>query len=181
MLLTRRVESAAQKTRVSPASYPDKTNMDEKLSSAMTFYYKVLFPFLWTTGFGAGTIAIWLGTFNNPSQPPDDARLMFLVFWIIGSVFLLRDTFRLKAVSLDKYVLIVKNFKKEIAVPLRNIKHISESRLMRPKTITLTVYPPNDFGERITFIPKAKFQMTFNLFSEHPIVIKLRELSGAQD
>jgi hypothetical protein len=51
---------------------------------------------------------------------------------------------------------------------------------MRPKTITVTVYPASDFGERIKFIPKAKFQMTFNLFSEHPIVMKLRALSGIQ-
>jgi hypothetical protein len=155
--------------------------MNEKLSSSMTFYYKVLFPFLWISGFGAGTIAMWLGKFNQPSQSPDDPRLIFLVVWIAGSLFLLIDTIRLKAVMLDKDVLVVKNFVKVIRVPLRSIKHISESRLMRPKTITLTVYPTCDFGEKITFIPKAKFQMTFKLFSEHPIVVKLRELAGIQE
>ncbi len=160
--------------------YRDKTNMDEKLSSSMTFYYKVLFPFLWITGFGAGTIAMWLGTFNQP-QSSDDPRLIFLVAWIAGSLFLLIDTFRLRTVSVDKDVLVIKNFAKIIRVPLLNIKHISESRLMRPKTITVTIYPSSDFGERITFIPKVKFKATFNIWSEHPIVMKLRELTGIQD
>ena len=155
--------------------------MNEKISSSTTFYYKVLFPFLWITGFGAGTIAMWLGKFNQPSHPTDDPRLIFLVFWIAGSLFLLIDTIRLKTVSLDKDVLVIKNFVRVIKVPLRNIKHISESRLMRPKTITLTVYPTSEFGERITFIPQAKFQAIFNIFSEHPIVMKLRELTGIQE
>lgn len=124
---------------------------------------------------------MWLGKFNQPSQPLDDPRLIFLVAWIAGSLFLLTSTIRLKAVTLDKDVLVIKNFVKEIRVPLRNIKHISESRLMRPKTITVTVYPACDFGERITFIPQAKFQATFNIWSEHPIVMKLRELTGIQE
>jgi hypothetical protein len=154
--------------------------MNEKISSSMTLYYKALFPLLWITGFGFGTIALWLGKFNHPSQPPDDMKLLFLFFWVIGSLFLLRDAVRLKVVSLDKDDLVIKNFVKVIRVPVRNINHISESRLIRPKTITLTVYPPNDFGEKITFIPKAKFQLTFNPFSEHPVVVKLRELMGIQ-
>lgn len=150
--------------------------MNEKISSSMTLYYKVLFPLLWITGFGGVTIAMWLGKFNHPSQPPNDVKLLFLFAWVIGSLFLLRDTVRLKVVSLDNNDLVIKNFVKVIRVPLRNINHISESRLMRPKTITVTVYPPNDFGEKITFIPKARFQLTFNLFSEHPIVMQLRKL-----
>ena len=147
----------------------------------MTLYYKILFPLLWITGFGSGTIAIWLGKFNQPSVPPDNVKLIFLFAWVGGSLFLLTDTFRLKFVSVDKDVLVVKNFTRVITVPLRNVKHIRESRLMRPKTISVTVYPPTEFGEKITFIPKAKFQVTFNLFSEHPIVMKLRELTGVQE
>jgi hypothetical protein len=155
--------------------------MNEILSSSVTFYHKVLLPFLWITGFGAGTLAMWLGKFSQPSQPPDNVKLMFLVAWVLGSLFMLIDTIRLKTVFLDKDVLVIKNFARVIKVPLRNVKRISESRLMRPKTITLTVYPTSEFGERITFIPKAKFQATFNIWSEHPIVMKLRELTGIQE
>jgi len=115
--------------------------MDEKLSSSMTFYYKVLLPVLWIGGFGSGTLAMWLGKFDQPSQPPDEAKLTFLFFLIIGSAFLLRDAVRLKTNTIDKDDLIIKNFARVIRVPLRNITNISESRLMRPKTISLTIYP----------------------------------------
>ncbi len=124
---------------------------------------------------------MWLGKFSQPSQPPDNVKLIFLVAWVLGSLFMLIDTIRLKTVFLDNDVLVIKNFASVIRVPLRNVKRISESRLMRPKTITLTVYPASDFGARITFIPQAKFQAMFNIWSEHPTVMKLRELTGMQE
>lgn len=85
--------------------------MKEKLASSMTFYYKVLFPFLWFTGFGAGTIAMWLGRLNQASQSSDDPRLIILVAWIAVSLFLLTYTICLKVVSLDKDVLVIKDFR----------------------------------------------------------------------
>lgn len=147
----------------------------------MTFYYKVLLPVLWIAGFGFGTFAMWLGKFDQPSQPPDEVKLTFLFFFIVGSAFLLRDAVRLKTITIDKEDLIIKNFSRVIRVPVRQINHISESRLMRPKTISLTLYPSCEFGEKITFIPKAKMQMTFKVLTEHPIAKRLRELAGIQD
>ncbi len=147
----------------------------------MTFYYKVLLPVLWIGGFGFGTLAMWLGKLDQPSQPPDEVKLTFLFFFIIGSAFLLRDAIRLKTITIDKDDLIIKNFARVIRVPFRHINHISESRLMRPKTISLTIYPSCEFGEKITFIPKVKMQMTFKLLTEHPIAKRLRELADIQD
>lgn len=151
--------------------------MDDKLSYSMTFYYKVLFPLLWIGGFGFSTLAMWLNSFTQPSQPPQDVKFLFLFFWIIGSAVLLRDALRLKSVSLEKDDLVVRNFIRVIRVPLRNINHISESRLMRPKTVSLTVSPPCEFVEKVTFIPIAKFQLSLNPLSEHPIVTKLRDMT----
>ena len=154
--------------------------MEEKLSSSMTLFYKIILPALWISGFGFGTLGMWLGKFDQPSQPPDEVKLTFLFFWIIGSAFLLRDAVRLKSITQDKNDLIIKNFSKVIRVPLSNIHHISESRLMRPKTISITITPPCEFGERVTFIPKAKLQLSFNPLSEHPIAKRLRELAGSK-
>jgi len=152
--------------------------MNDKLSSSTTFFHKVILPALWITGFGFATLAMWLGDFNQPSQPQDDMKLVFLVLWIAGSAFLLIDTVRLKTVTLDNNDLIIKNFSGVIRVPLRNIKHISETMFISPKTVSLTVYPPCEFGEKITFIPRTIFQISFKLLDEHPIVLKLRQLTG---
>ena len=156
----------------------ERYNMDDRLSSSLTVYHKMLLPALWIAGFGFGTLAIWLGHFDQPSQPPEEVKLLFLLSWIIGSVFMLRDTVRLKTVDLGINDLIIKNFTGVIRVPLRNVNHVSESRLSSPKTISLTVYPPCEFGDRITFIPKLTFQMSFRLLREHPIVTRLRALTG---
>ena len=154
--------------------------MNDKLSSSLTFYHKVLLPALWVIGFGFGTLAIWLGHFDQPAQTHEEMKQIFFAFWIIGSAFMLRDTYRLKTVTVDKDALVVKNFTREIRVPMRNINHISESRLFKPKTISITVYPPCEFGDKIVFIPKISFHLSFILLREHPIVLQLRELSGVQ-
>jgi len=152
--------------------------MNERLSSLITFYFKMLLPVLWITGFGFGTLAMWLGCFQP--QPEEKEKLMFLLAWIIGSAFFIRDMVRLKTVISEGNDLIIKNFSKTVRVPIRDINHITESRLRSPKTVSLTIYPPSEFGDKITFIPKAKFRISFNLFGEHPIVTRLRQLIGVQ-
>jgi hypothetical protein len=155
--------------------------MSEKISSSMTVYYKLLLPVLWITGFGFGTVTMWLGNFDQPPQQQIEPKYMFLIFFIIGSVFLLRDLVRLKTLTIENDELVIKNFTRVIRVPARQINRITESRLMRPKTISLTILPSCEFGEKITFIPKAKMQMTFKVLTEHPIAKRLRELAGIQD
>lgn len=155
-------------------------SMEEKLSSSATFYYKVIFPTLWIGMFGLGTLGLWLGIFNQPTLPPLEIKYIFLIAWIIGSSFILSLALRLKSVSLMGDYLVIKNFNRTIQAPIRNMKKISESRFINPKTISLTFYPPSEFGEKISFIPKAKYRLTLNPFSEHPIVTKLRELTKIQ-
>jgi hypothetical protein len=154
--------------------------MPDKLSSSYTFMFKIIFPVTWIIGFGTGTFFIWFGKFDQHSHPPEYVKFIFLMGFVIGSAFLLRDMVRLKTVAVEGNVLIVKNFIKAIKIPLRNIRSISESRLTRPKLIYLQINPQTAFGEKIIFIPKAKFKLTLNPISEHPIVTRLRELLGSQ-
>jgi len=155
-------------------------NMNDKLSSSSTYYYKVLLPAVWIIMFGFVTIEIWLGLFDQQSPVAEEGKFLFLVAWIIGFAFMLRYTVCLKTVSLDKDDLVIKNFNRVIRVPLSNINHISESRLWRPKTISLTVYPPCEFGEKITFIPRISLKSFFlkQLWEDHPVVERLRQMTG---
>jgi len=154
-------------------------NMKHKISSSSTFFHKVFVPTFWIIMFGFATLALWFGHFDRSSQPPETEQYSFLVVWIIGSALLLRDTVRLKTISLDNDNLVVKDFKKVIRVPLRNVNHISETRLSNPKKITLTVYPPCEFGNKITFIPTISLKTYFLLWEEHPIASRLRQMTGA--
>ena len=152
--------------------------MHEKLSSSLTFYHKVLLPALWVIGFGLGTLAIWFDFFDQPSKPDEEIKLIFSAVWIVGSAIMLRDTYRLKTVIVDNDDLVVKDFTRVVRIPLRDINHISESRFFNPKTISITVNPPCEFGDKIVFIPRFTFHFSFILLREHPIVLKLRGLSG---
>jgi len=151
--------------------------MIEKLSSSWTFYYKVVFPIVWISGFGIGTLLLWLGKFDQPETAPAEMKWLFLFGWLVGSGFILRLALRLKTVTLNGDTLIIKNYSQVDKVPLSSINGISETRLMNPKMIKLNLYPPCVFGEKVVFIPKLKFH---NPFGQHPIVKQLKELTNQQ-
>jgi hypothetical protein len=148
--------------------------MQERLSSSWTFYYKVVLPVVWIGGFGLGTIILWTVNSAGSQLQLNVIRGVFFFVWLVGSSFILWFAVRLKAVTLSEGTLIVANFRQEIRIPLSSINEIRESRLVNPKTIKLTLYPPCDFGEKVVFIPKIKF---YNPFGQHPIVKQLKELT----
>jgi hypothetical protein len=149
--------------------------MTEKLSSSWTFFYKTVFPILWISLFGSGTLMLWLVKFDKLHQPPTAMKWEFFFIWLVGSGFILRLALRLKAVTLNGDSLIIENYNQKVTVPLSYINGISESRFINPKTIKLNLYPPCILGEEIVFIPKSGF---FNPLSQHPIVRRLNELTN---
>jgi hypothetical protein len=151
--------------------------MIEKLSSSWTFFYKVVFPIIWISGFGIGTLVLWLGKFDQPQPPPAEMKWTFLIAWLVGSGIILWIALRLKTVTLNGDRLIIENYSQEDKVPLSSINSISETRFINPKMIKLNLYPPCVFGEKIVFIPKFKF---YNPFGQHPIVKQLKELTNQQ-
>jgi hypothetical protein len=149
--------------------------MIEKLSSSWTIFYKIVFPIIWISGFGIGTLLLWLVKFEQPQVPPAEIKWMFLIIWLVGSGFILWIALRLKTVTLNGNALIIKNYGQEDTVQLSSINGISETRLINPKMIKLSFYPPCVFGEKVFFIPKSKF---YNPFGQHPIVKQLKELTN---
>ena len=76
---------------------------------------KVIFPVLWITGFGLGTLAMFLGGYDGEAEPP---KWAFLFAWIAGSAFISWGCIRLKEVSVDDNYLYISNYIKEARVPL---------------------------------------------------------------
>ena len=141
--------------------------MIEKLSSSLTFWHKFLFPAIWITGFGIGTISLWT-TSDDSSMKWD-----FLCVWLVGSSFLLWHAILLKKVTLHNDHLIVQNYFSENIVPISNIKEVTQSWFVHPPIVKLMLDPPCEFGDKIVFIPR--FKVNLRVWG-NPITEQLRQL-----
>ena len=147
------------------------------LSSAQTFLMKVLFPAVWISGFGLGTLWLWLGTMHgkNGALPPDEMKWQFLLAWIAGSAFILWGCAGLKRVRMDSVNLYISNYLREISVPLTMISDVTENRWINIHPGTIHFRNATRFGQKVTFMPTIRL---FGLWSSHPVVTELRRHAG---
>ena len=151
---------------------PSSESMEVRsLSSAQTFIAKWVFPTVWISGFGLGTIAMWLHPTKGPAEDP---RIEFLVAWIIGAAFLLLGPARLKRVRADATNIYVSNYIRDVTIPLANICNVTENRLLNWHPVRVHFGEPTRFGTSIVFMPKIRW---FGLWSSHPVVAELKALS----
>ena len=138
------------------------------LSSRLTFFTKIVFPTVWIGGFGAGTIAMWIG--NAPNQ----MKWSFLVALGFGSLFIWWSCVRLKRVRVDRQSFYVSNYLKEIALPLTIIERVSENRWINIRPVTLYFRRATEFGHEIVFMPKTR--MTMVIWRPHPVVDEIKRM-----
>jgi hypothetical protein len=143
------------------------------LSSALTFLMKFVFPIVWISGFGLGTLALWAGAFNDSAGngAPPEMKWAFLAAWTAGTAFILWGCAGLKKVRMDQDSLYISNFRKEIVVPLSSIGSVTENRWINIHPITIHFRAPTEFGNKVTFMPTSRF---FGFWSSHPVVEELR-------
>lgn len=142
----------------------------QTISSSFTFFYKYIFPTVWISGFGAGTIFIGIGYFSggNDGFP----FFPFLFAWIVVSGVLFWSGRRLKAVEMDADHLYISNFRKTIQVPRSAIAEVSQFVFMNPEMVTIRFKTTTEFGDRVSFLAHTRL---FRMLSYHPIVAELRE------
>ena len=97
----------------------------------------------------------------------------FLAATLAGGVFIYWSCVRLKRVSLRGSTLIVSNYRREVAVPFRDVEGVSGSILLSPEVIWLRCRRPTSFGRTIMFMPRIRLTLGF---SHHPFVDQLRAL-----
>jgi hypothetical protein len=148
------------------------------LSSAQTFIAKFVFPVVWISMFGIGTLSMWLGASRSAGggTSSDDPRLGFLVAWVLGTLFILATCAGLKRVRVDANYIYVSNYVREVQVPIGNIREVTENRLSNIHPIAVSFRDSTEFGIRIKFMPKARW---CGLWSAHPVVAELKELASA--
>jgi hypothetical protein len=148
--------------------------MRRRLSSLQTFLVKIVFPVSWLTVWGVGTLAM----FSRKSTGPDEyMKWVFLVFWFGGAALLSRSCVRLKVVSVDERLLYVSNYLEEISIPFSQICDVTENRWTSGHPVTIHLSSPSEFGDKIVFLPKARF---FALWSSHPVVSELKALARSK-
>jgi len=140
------------------------------LSSRTTFAYKYVFSILWSTGFGFGTLNLWLNGIKKGAGPaPEFMRWQFLIGWLMGTAFLMWFSRRIKRVEVDDGFLYISNYFSEVVVPLTEIDRISESYWwMKPKTVTIHFRSETMAGPRAVFLPKYSAY-----WGSHPVVAEL--------
>jgi len=81
---------------------------------------------------------------------------------------------RLKRVALTDDALFVSNFRREIAIPLRDVVRVKQRFVFR-SAIVVDLARDHEFGARIEFIPKNAHRW----FWTHPLVDQLRDAVAA--
>jgi hypothetical protein len=153
--------------------------MPRTLSWAGTFLMTRLFPAVWITGFGVGTVWVivspetiaWNGV--RGAAPPGAGWLM-LPAWLGGSAFVLFLGWGLKRVRLQDDELLVSNYLREVAIPLADVATVRQRVFPHFGSITIELRADTPFGRQITFLPNGRAAGWFR--AEGAVIEELRAL-----
>jgi hypothetical protein len=147
--------------------------MVKDISSRTTFFAKVIFPLLWLTLVGAIVV---LGFAETSHSNAGNTRWGLLFFWLGGLLCFCFFSFPLKSVKLDGDDLLVSNYRKQIQIPLSNVKDVSQIG----RFVTVTFKSTSGFGKEIRFMTRFAYKIDLLTlgFGEHPVVKELKQRAG---
>ena len=150
---------------------------ERTLSSAWTFWTKFIFPAVWISAVGIGTVLLWSDGFvgGDNASPPSQTKFVVLGVWILGTTFILWISAGLKRVRMDERQLHVSNYLREISVPFSEIIDVRQNRWINSRPITIYFRDATEFGGKATFIPKWRIQL---FWRTDPVVSELKQLAG---
>jgi hypothetical protein len=157
----------AQRERPRVKITTDVTENIRRLSESSTFFFKFIFPVVWSSLFGAGTIGLFLE--NQPE------KVGFLVAFILSSMFIWFVGYDLKKVSVEGECIVISNYFRTCRIPLSEIYSVCENRIINPKLIWITFKSETAFGKRIKFTPVDSFGDWFSYFGRKHSVVKYIE------
>lgn len=114
---------------------------------------KLLFPPLWTV---LSAVPMMTGGGYRASAHPPTMELIPFLFWCLGMAAMRWMCIPLKRVRRDGINLYISNYFREIRVPLAAVGEVAENRWIDHHPVTIRFRRPTGFGERITFMPKAR-------------------------
>lgn len=154
---------------------PVTSRMQRTLSSAQTFFMKLLFPPVWAV---LSAVLMMTGRGYRASAHPPTMELIPFLFWCLGMAAMLWMCVPLKRVRMDGINLYISNYFREIRVPLAAVGDVTENRWINYHPVTIHFRRPTGFGKRITFMPTARL---FSSWSSHPVVEELRQAAAQRN
>ena len=151
------------------------SNDVEPISSRMTFFYQIVFPILWSGGFGVGTLALWFGDGGSGGDP--GLKFQFLGIWILGTAFILWFTRQMYSVQRKGDALVASRFSRRYEIPLELIDEVSATRFWNPKLITIRFRTRPNVPGLIRLMAPMALQIPFGT---HPMVTRLRALARSR-
>ena len=147
--------------------------MNQDISSMLTTFYKFIEPL-----FGVMIVVAFLFGGFFPPDIPITVKSIFLTIAIGSSIAMWFFSWPLKKVTLEGETLLISDYFQDISVPISNIGMVEESHAFNRRRIILHLKQSCQFGERIVFVPKSKFDSSIlkGYASETPInVVKKRK------
>ena len=144
------------------------TDVPRTLSAPETFATKFILPSLWICTVGAIVLASFGDT--DEASPLYASRWKSLFVWVAGTGLLWWACMRLKRVRIAHESLYISNYRREIHVPLSEIRAIAGNRWLSTRLITIEFDRVTSFGSKVVFMPP----LGFLLFRPHPMIAELR-------
>jgi hypothetical protein len=135
----------------------------QRISSRMTFWYKRVFPII----FSGFVLAFMIVPIALGHAPPLD----FLIIPLIMLVFVFFIMKKLIFDLVDEVwdggdVLIVRNSNQEDRIPLSSIMNVSYSPWINPPRVTLSLRTPSSFGDKVVFCAPVRLLP----FTDSPVI-----------
>jgi hypothetical protein len=140
-----------------------------RISSALTFYYKRVFPLIWIGGCGVVAALGVYAALSKRSGLFPFVIIMPIVFGF-GIYFMKKYVFDLvDEVWDDGAALVVKNSGQEQRIALADITNVSYAATMNPPRVVLSLRHPTVFGDQVAFCAPVQIMP----LSQSPVIADL--------
>ncbi len=154
-----------------------KGEAPQRISSSSTGFWKWVFAPGWMLFVGGAILAGWMGLLDGLSW--DRGLVLLTAIWLGLGSFFLWWAGRLEHIWLEGDLLVVHRGGREIHVPLKSVRAITETRWSRVKAVTVELEPGHVPGDELFFVPPLRPLP----FLSHPLVKDLyrrKRLAGSR-
>ena len=155
--------------------------MTRRLSSALTFFWKVVLPLAWIAGIVASAASVFFVTPGKPRDPElESLKLAFVLASLVVAPIFLWFAAGLKRVRRAGADLLVSNYRRELRIPVVEIKQVYQSWAVLPWRVVIEMRGPTALGQTFVFVPRFRDGFPDRARGgRHPVVEEIRAMCDA--
>lgn len=151
--------------------------MNTPLHSPSTFFYKRIFPWLWSAIFGVVAVMVAIQGFAAWPTPYDFAHLLLPAVWLLGSAYMFWFASRLRMVHVNGDTLMISDGRGQAEqVLVSEIVSVSETRFWSPRLTVIHYSRASGQQGTARVLQRFFFRRSFGV---HPDVHDLQERATA--